>query len=748
MTAYTMRFIWLMLLTVLTAACERSVPPSTVPTATQPEFVGSDSCRTCHAAQYNDWQRSHHQLAMQKLSATTALGQFHGQTLAHHGINSRFTEAMQIDTEGKALPLTYTFGLYPLQQYLTPQTGGRLQALPQAWDSRPASAGGQRWFHLYDDQKIDGDNNPLHWSSASHNANHMCLECHTTGFVKNVSTDGKQFDSQWQELGVGCESCHGPASQHVHWAQTANPLPNLGFNQPLARAYAFTRQSGAMTKPVLAHGSEANTAHPPQTEQCATCHSRRSRISDGAAIKSLYDNFMPALLDPSLYHIDGQIKDEVFEYGSFMQSKMAHAGVTCSNCHNPHSAQLKIEGNGLCLQCHDDRHNQPQHTLHPVNSPGSFCVDCHMPATTYMQVDPRRDHSLRIPRPDLSDTLGTPNACQQCHQQSNQQLSNWMRQHYGSDWQTPHYGKIFWRAERGYRDAIAPLTALLSDANTAPMVKAQALVWLGQLQVPPAAIRQALGSAQPLKQLAALSLGEQQLMSHQSELLQLLKAPELAVRLEAFRLISSYPALQGHSNYPAARAEYIASQQQNADRAAAHTNLARLAANENRPDDALLELQQALALEPYFVPATINLTDLLRAMQRDHEATSYYQQALILAPDSAELQHAYGLWLVRQNQLTAALDALQQAAQLSTRPYYRFVYALALQQAQQTEASWQQLWQASQSEFYDPLVMQAAAEMAVQQQRKTQLTQLLKRWQQFDPKHPLLIQLQASLAQP
>lgn len=733
-----MRLLWLAF-ALLLAACDQTPPPSTAT-----PFAGSNTCQSCHAAQYNDWLQSHHQLAMQTNDPINILGQFPAPALAHHQQQSTFNADNTINIEGQKLTLAYVFGLYPLQQYLSPQKHGALQALPQAWDSRPAADGGQRWFHLYSEETIQGPADPLHWASPSHNANHMCIECHTTGFQKNVSRDGSTFNSQWSELGVSCESCHGNAVAHIEWAQAANTdQAHQGFNQPLHKALQFVRQADLTQKP---HAEQAASYHP-QIEQCANCHSRRARISDDANIKSLYDHFMPSLIDSSLYHVDGQIKDEVFEFGAFMQSKMAHAGVTCSNCHNPHSAKLKIEGNGLCLQCHADDYNTPKHTLHPLGSAGSQCIDCHMPVTTYMQIDDRRDHSFRIPRPDLSDKLGTPNACQQCHTEENQTITQWQQQHWGKNWQQPHYGEVFWRAERGYRDSVKPLMDLITNETTPLMVRAQALSLLNGLQPHGEINTEVAAGDNPLMQLALLGASPNASLLAAEDLLHLLSHSPKAVKFEALRWLSYHTDTHTDPRYQTTRNEYLASLAANADRAPSHTALAQLLINEGDTKAAINSLKRAIELEPYYVPAVVNLTDLLRAEQRDDDAKPLFEKALSLAADSADLQHAYGLWLVRQGKLSEAVTALKQAAELSERPYYRYVYALALAQTGNAKASFDELIAASDSEYYDPTVLQAAAEQAAQQSRFHTVRKIMQRWRAFDPEHPVLKQLEQWLQQ-
>jgi predicted CXXCH cytochrome family protein len=130
----------------------------------------------------------------------------------------------------------------------------------------------------------------------------------------------------------------------------------------------------------------------------------------------LSDTHVVSELSRGLYHADGQMQDEVYNYGSFKQSKMFAAGVTCSDCHDPHSAKLKASGDGVCLRCHSsDKYATAAHNHHHATKASIGCVSCHMPTRTYMVIDPRHDHTLRIPRPDLSVKLGTPNACNDCH---------------------------------------------------------------------------------------------------------------------------------------------------------------------------------------------------------------------------------------------------------------------------------------------------------------------------------------------
>ncbi|HLW31164.1 MAG TPA: tetratricopeptide repeat protein [Aequorivita sp.] len=233
----------------------------------------------------------------------------------------------------------------------------------------------------------------LHWTESSQNWNTMCAECHSTNLKKNYNIDADSFKTTYASISVSCESCHGPAEKHVFWANN------------------ITDTTGIINSYILKGKTQFD-----QMTMCAPCHSRRAKLTENLVPGDYFDDqYLLQVLDTVNYHGDGQIKNEDYVYGSFVQSKMYHNDVKCSDCHNMHSLKLKKEGNNLCMQCHEPRYNEPSHHFHPVSSNSSLCINCHMTGETYMGIDFRRDHSFRIPRPDQSVAYGTPNACTECH---------------------------------------------------------------------------------------------------------------------------------------------------------------------------------------------------------------------------------------------------------------------------------------------------------------------------------------------
>ena len=526
-------------------------------------FVGAESCAGCHAPETERWKTSHHALAMQKASVTTILGDFANATLTHHGVTTVFSrdgDKFIVRTEGPDgaphdYEIAYTFGVFPLQQYLIAFPGGRYQALGIAWDSRPKAQGGQRWFPLYPTQILRvGDR--LHWTGRDQTWNYQCASCHSIDVKKNYDLAADSYATSWTDIDVACEACHGPGSRHIAWAKARaaeNPKPSqtdpnhqpetgtLGLTTKLERASPGQWQMNPETG--IAQRVEALNSR--ELDVCGGCHSRRKVISrDPSAGATFLDSYLPALLEPGLYHADGQIDGEVFEYGSFVQSRMYHAGVICSDCHEPHSLALRDKGNGLCAQCHlPAKFDVAEHHHHQLGSAGAQCVNCHMPSKTYMEVDNRRDHSIRVPRPDLSASIGTPNACTQCHAD---RTANWGAQRI-AEWfphgrQTrPHFGAALYAGHTGAADAEPLLDALIADQDQPAIARASALALLAPVATPAseAAVKAALADPNPLVRAAVpRALPAAPTPAMVEAVAPLLNDPVRAVRIETARVLA------------------------------------------------------------------------------------------------------------------------------------------------------------------------------------------------------------------
>ncbi|MGE0854435.1 MAG: cytochrome c3 family protein [Hyphomicrobiaceae bacterium] len=660
-------------------------PPHPVPPSS-PQFVGSSQCASCHMREHETWLASQHAKAMQHASDNTVLGRFDGSRFVKDGVATTFLKRdghFLIETEGPdgkpgTFEIKFALGLSPLQQYLVEMPGGRLQAFGIAWDSRPSSEGGQRWFDLYPGQRLPpGD--ALHWTGIQQTGNFMCIDCHVTNLRKGFDLAANAYRSTWSELGVGCEACHGPGSVHA-----ANPRARMParFSPRATLAWGTGPAGRPDASPAVSRV---------EIETCGRCHARRSQLTEEIhAGQPFGDGFRAALLERGLYRADGQMEEEVFNYGSFLQSRMFAKGVSCSDCHDPHAQKLRAPGNGVCEQCHEaTRYDSRAHHFHDPQSKTGQCASCHMPAVTYMVVDPRHDHSFRVPRPDLAAALDTPDVCATCH---TDKPVGWataeLQKRLGrlpSGFQ--NFGEAFHAADRGAPGAGDLLARVANDPALPAIVRASAIARSMDIVAPTViASAGALADPDPLVRRAAVAaVGAGDIRQAGSRLVPLLRDPVREVRIEAARALAGNAELHltesDRTAFRAALDDYIAVQRYNSDRGEAHMNLALL---EIRRGNGLLaddHLDQAIRIDPGFVPAYVQLAELLRGRGHEQRAEAILRLAVQHSPNSGQAHHALGLSLVRQGRLEAALEELRLGAELaSENPRHGYVYAIGLDQ--------------------------------------------------------------------
>lgn len=581
-----------------------------------PRFVGSSACARCHTAEYAAWKGSQHSLAMQDATPSTILGNFKQQRFTNANVTYTFFRrgdtsiVNTIGADGAAhdYAVRYTFGVWPLQQYLVELPNGRVQALLVAWDARPASQGGQRWFSLTPGSEAS-HTDPFHWTGRQYNWNYMCADCHSTAVRKQYDAQKDAFHTTFSEINVSCEACHGPGSSHATWARYPAIIRNLLWRADPLPAKLTERRGVTWSIDSTtgnAHRSVPRTSDR-EIETCAQCHARRNHIADGYTAGARFmDYYTPLPLIDPLYYPDGQQHDEVYTYASFLQSKMNGFGVTCSDCHDPHTGKTRKPGNAVCLQCHRAaKYDTPAHHFHQANTPGAQCVSCHMPDTAYMEIDRRHDHSLRIPRPDLSVALGVPNACNRCHTDKD---ARWAAAQVRAWYPHPNPGFqrfafSFAADDRGASGALDSLGAIANDPSEPWMVRASTLARLGHY--PSAIALQASAKwstdPNPVVRLYALQILETAPGPDRLAIAApLLRDPLRGVRQEAAWLVApvadSLAAAQRPS-FDRAAAEYIDSQRYNADRPQSRLSLATFYAELGQLDSAAAEFRGAARLD-------------------------------------------------------------------------------------------------------------------------------------------------------
>ena len=699
---------------------QRLPDSGTVASSPAATYVGRAACAPCHARETELFTGSRHDLAMQPADSSTVLGDFSNASLTHFGVTSRFVrsgEGYFVVTDGPdgklaRFQVVYTFGVFPLQQYLVALPGGRYQALSLAWDSRPKADGGQRWMHLYPNERIPAGD-ILHWTGPEQNWNYMCAECHSTNLRKGWRSDSTGYTTTFSEIDVSCEACHGPGSTHVAWAHGAGSDRRLRYGPaagaagvtPTSRAAESSRPS-ALSMGLLAdlhepaHAWLIDTAtglarrdrpraQQAEIETCARCHSRRTELFEADLPgRPLLQTHKPAPLDEHLYSADGQQLEEVYEYGSFLQSRMYAAGVSCGDCHDPHRPQLDLAPDDLCARCHaSSRFASPEHHHHRAGSKGASCVACHMPARNYMVVDARRDHSFRVPRPDLTRQLGSPNACADCHADrpmawAERAVATWYPT---GRWTQPHYGQALDAGRRGLPGAAMALANLVDAAGVPGIARATATAMLTDYLSPATlpALKHALSDPDGMVRSAALDAAASLPPPERVRLVRpLLRDSLRVVRIEAASALAAEAGQLAAADRPAfdsAIAEYRAAQATNADRPESYSNLGALDAQLGQRAAARAEYEAGIKLGPWFTALWINLADLLREDGADAEGERVLRRGLNVAVDKPALHHALGLNLARQQRTAEALRELRRSVDLAPgNTRYAYVYGVGL----------------------------------------------------------------------
>lgn len=629
-------------------------------------FLGDQKCKECHQNEFKKWEGSHHDKAMQIADSATILADFNNHKFTSQGVTSHFFkkgEDFYVNTDGPDgknhdYKIVYTFGLTPLQQYIVQFPDGHYQCLRTAWDSVK-----NKWFDLYPDFKVV-HSEWLHWSRGGLNWNNMCSDCHSTNVRKNYEQETHSYNTEFALINVSCEACHGPGKEHV------TDVEKLGEKYVASGSFQMT--SATSPKELV--------------DECARCHIRREQYSEAFNFEgTLLDHYYPQLIEEGLYQADGQILDEDYVYGSFVQSKMYQNNVTCTNCHDAHSLKLKFDGNKLCAQCHvAEKYDTPKHHFHPQNTASSKCINCHMPGRYYMGNDFRRDHSFRVPRPDLSVKYGTPNACAGCHKDKD------------DVWAAENFTKLFGEVDSiHFSDKLAPgitmqpnghlgLIELMHDTHQPEIIRASATKALSNYNIP-SSIQEYLDL---LKDNSALVRGASvdvlariNTKDYTSYFLPLLEDSKRSVRIKAFFGLATLPESEVPKfyleSYQKVKKEFFTHLKTNADFVGTRVkkgdfylkkgdlakgienyenalaidninnqiriNLANLYYNNKQYDKAEAAFKTVIEQEPAYGPVYYSLALMYGELDRVDDAITQLKIAIKVMPDNIRFYYNLGL---------------------------------------------------------------------------------------------------------
>jgi len=505
----------------------------------------------------------------------------------------------------------------------------------------------------------------MHWTGSYKNWQARCAECHQTGFDKGYDFATRTYRSHWSDLTVGCESCHGPGAAHAAWAKSPD------------RA---TPQHSPM--PRLGAGQQAN-----ELNVCGPCHARREAFSQKApaAGSPFDDHYALTLPTPDLYFADGQQKEEVFILGSFLQSKMKARGVTCSNCHEPHSNALVAEGNAVCTQCHNEQgrgdfptlrladYDTPAHHHHAQGSEAARCVTCHMPERSYMMIDPRRDHFFRRPDPLQSKAAGAPDACTTCHEKETaewaaEQISRW---HPAGDrsWQD-RSAMIAFTAQGAADGTAESLRRFIADREKPAIARASALRVSAPNGILDRAAAEGLLNDEDalLRQTAAGAIRHLPAEERVALLTPLLSDPVRGVRQTAAVELAGagVAALPGADDeaFRKALREYLDSKLANADTPESHMALGGLALSRRKWNEGEAAFRTATEMDPQLFEGWLMQAQLREARGDVAGAEAALTSAIAASPRNITILMARGALDARQGRTESALGWYKRAVAL------------------------------------------------------------------------------------
>lgn len=630
-------------------------------------FLGDQTCKECHVDQFEKWEGSHHDKSMDVATRETILADFKGEKFKSQGVTSSFfkkNDAFFVNTEGPDgknhdYKIEYVFGVTPLQQYIVKFPDGHYQCLRTAWDTKK-----KKWYDLYPDFKVV-HSEWLHWSRGGLNWNNMCADCHSTNVRKQYKQEDHSYDTKFALIDVSCEACHGPGKEHV------SDVKKLGEHY---------RNSGTMQMTLETSPKEL-------VDQCARCHMRREMLTDRFNFEgTMLDHYSPQLITEPTYHADGQILDEDYVYGSFVQSKMYHNNVTCTNCHDAHTLKLKFDGNKLCAQCHiPETYNTEEHTFHALGTDGALCINCHMPGKMYMGNDFRRDHSFRVPRPDLSVKYGTPNACIGCHtDKTDKWAADALFKLKGAPKEN-HFSDLLIPGLKGGENAHASLLQLAKDTIYPEIARASAIVQLPNYRNQATVRKQLLAflnDESPLVRAStADALNEISDPANVNYLLPLLNDEKRAVRIKAFNalaIMDEKTLPQKYKNvYKKVEKEYFIYLDGISDFVGGRINRANYNLKKGNLQTAIKGYESALAIDAINNLVRTNLANLYYQNKQFEKAEKAFKTIIKQEPEYGATYYSYGLLLAELKRTDDAIIQMELATvYMSENP--RAYYNLSL----------------------------------------------------------------------
>ncbi len=728
-------------------------PPARVPAGPPPvladfeevraAYAGSESCRECHEKAFTGWMTSNHALAERKVRMDLDEKAFSPKQTLVHGSDTSQTfmgadQTPQILTRGldnrrNTYQIVRIIGNDPLRQFLIPAQGGRLQTCDVSYDPKK-----NELFDVYgDEERNPGDWGA--WTGQGMNWNAMCAACHNTRLRKNYDPQTDTYHTRMAEMSVGCEACHGPMNNHAVWQK--NHAVSYGQEKPKDPTLRkFTRDQ--------------------MLDTCGACHARRSEITgDLIPGEAFFDHFSLTVADESdTFHPDGQVRDEDYEFTSFLTSRMHHVGIRCIDCHDPHTGKRLLPGNALCMRCHGGGTQPPApfiiptlHGHHKQDSKGNDCTGCHMPVTPYMQRHPRHDHGYTIPDPQLSLDFGVPNACNRCHNDKDAAWSlNASKIWYGERLNRPSHDRatLIASARRGDASARDGLIRLLKT-DEIPAWRATACHLLARWVFDPETTRALLDQlfhASPLVREAAIRSLMAQTRQNNGPVCKAIQ-PLLNDPVRSVRVAAAWALMPNLDLNARAGRELVHMLDLNSDQPTGRAQLSQFASLQGDTPTAIRQLRKAIVLDPNSPAFHHDLAIHLSTTGDTQGAIKSLQSAIRLAPNDPDFHFKLALAWNEVGDLAKSAEALEKTVRLDpshARAWYNLGLARsAMNRPQDALAA---LLKGQDADPRDAAIPYARATILIRLGRHDEARTAATRAVQLRPDFPEAIQLIQSLS--
>jgi tetratricopeptide (TPR) repeat protein len=710
-------------------------------------YAGDAACKACHAPEFDKWATSHHGLAERPLRPDLDKAAFEPPKSFTHGTQTTTAQmagdtaqvtALGFNNEVKPFTIDRVIGHDPLRQFLVNGQNGRVHTLEATWDPHK-----NEWFNVYGNE----DRKPGewgHWTGRGMVWNTMCASCHSTRVRKNYDASTDTFHTTMAQQTVSCEACHGPMKEHATklTAQGAKP---------------YTKQP-SFTIPTT---DEQRLKNQESMHACALCHARRTELTgDFKPGDNFWDHHSLAIVDHTdIFYPDGQIRDEDYEFSSFMSSRMHAAGVRCVDCHDPHSGKRILPGNSLCMRCHTQGGfpNAPviipaAHTFHLPESTGSQCVNCHMPQTTYMQRHPRHDHGFTIPDPLLTKQFNIPNACNKCHQDKDTDWSLAAAEKWYGDKmnrRTRQRAMLMAKGRRGDDDARDGLIAWLQTDDT-PYWKASASLlldrWTGSEDVRNA-LKTQLQHTHPIVRESAVRSLEAGIEADPANVRSAIE-PMLDDAVRNVRVAAAW-ALRDHLDLEStAGKELLHMLNLNADQPSGQMQLGQFEFARNNLPKAIEHMRRAIAWDPNSPPFHHDLA-MIESIAGDTKASiASLSEAIRLNPNEPEYRYKLGLAWNEAGDSSKSIAALREAVHIAptfARAWYNL--GLGLNQQGKIDEALQAFADGSQANPTDASIPYARATILARMGRIDEAKQEVFKALTNAPGMPEALQLREALNQ-